>query len=104
MPKTKRNPMVRVTSRKLRPKRTKGPAAAAGSSVDDPIALDVTQVGQPPVDPIMIPEIRTQEPATDTQRSHSEGTQSHTCADAQFKVVVCPNLPNLLWKTLLNFH
>lgn len=29
MPKTKRNPVVRVTSRKPRLKRTKGPAAAA---------------------------------------------------------------------------
>lgn len=84
MPKTKRNPTVRVTSRKPRPKRTKGPAAAAGSSVDDPHALDVTQVGQPPADPILIPEIRTQEPATDTQRSQSQGTQSYISADAQF--------------------
>lgn len=69
MPKTKRNPAARVTSRKPRPKRTKGPAAAAGSSVDDPHALDVTPVGQPLADVILIPEIRAQEPATDTQRS-----------------------------------
>lgn len=41
--------------------------------MNDPHALDVTQVGQPPLDPILIPEIRTQEPATDTQRSHSQG-------------------------------
>uniref|UniRef100_A0A8W8IEF0 Uncharacterized protein n=1 Tax=Magallana gigas TaxID=29159 RepID=A0A8W8IEF0_MAGGI len=73
MPKTKRNSAVRITSRKPWLKRNKGRAPAAGSSVDDPHALDMTQVGQPPADPILILEIRTQEPATNTQRPHSQG-------------------------------
>lgn len=41
----------------------------------------MTQVGQLPADPILIPEIRTQKAATDTQRS--QGTQSYISADAQ---------------------
>uniref|UniRef100_K1RBW5 Uncharacterized protein n=1 Tax=Magallana gigas TaxID=29159 RepID=K1RBW5_MAGGI len=62
-----------MTSRKPMLKRIKGRAPAAGSSVDDPRALYMTQVGQPSADPILILEIRTQEPATNTQRPHSQG-------------------------------
>eukprot|EP00105_Crassostrea_gigas_P023221 XP_011442973.1 PREDICTED: uncharacterized protein LOC105339218 [Crassostrea gigas] len=72
MRKTKRNSAVRMTSRKPMLKRIKGRAPAAGSSVDDPRALYMTQVGQPSADPILILEIRTQEPATNTQRPHSQ--------------------------------
>lgn len=50
--------------------------------MDDPHAMDVTQVGHPPAD--LIPEIRTHEPATHTKRSNSQGTRSYISADAKF--------------------
>lgn len=76
--------MDSVTSRKSRSRRTKGQAADVGSSVNDPRALDVTQVGQTSADPILSLKVRIQRPVTDTQRSHSQGTQRYINLDVQF--------------------
>lgn len=79
MPKTKLGSIDSVTSRRSRSKR-----CGCGCSVNDPLALDVRQVGQTSAIPILTPKIWTQRPVTDTKRSHSQSTQSYINLDVQF--------------------